>query len=246
MNEMQYRANFFVQLLQSVVAVGTGLIVLALIFAQTTTLGDWTRPELLVVLGVFTMVGGFIGFVIEPNMGRIMSDIRQGTFDYVLMKPVDSQLLASIRVFRLWKLVDVIIGGGVVIWAGFNGGIGGGLGAATLFLAMLVVGSVMIYCVWLILTSGAFWVVRMDMLQELFTGIYRAGQYPVTVYPGWLRALLTFLIPIGFAVTVPSQAFTGRATVAGVGIALGFVVFLCLVTRLVWRAGVKNYSGASA
>jgi ABC-2 type transport system permease protein len=75
MNELQYRANFVIQLLQSLVAIGTGLVVLTLIFDRTDQLDGWTRPELLVVMGVFTLVGGLIGFVIEPNMGRVMGDI---------------------------------------------------------------------------------------------------------------------------------------------------------------------------
>lgn len=246
MNELQYRANFFLQIIQSVVAVGTGLIVLALIFSQTDALDGWTRPQLLAVLGVFTMVGGVIGFIIEPNMGRVMADVRQGTFDYVLTKPVDSQLLVSVREFRLWKLTDVIVGAGVVVWAVIVDDAPTGLANVAGFAVSLLAGSLMIYCVWLMLTTGAFWFVRMEMLQELFTGLYRAGQYPVGVYPGWLRAGLTFLIPIGFAVTVPSEAVTGRLTIGRLAVAVGFVLFLMALTRIVWQWGVKNYSGASA
>lgn len=246
MNELQYRANFFIQLLQSLVAVGTGLFVLALIFDQTNALGDWTRPQLLAVLGVFTMVGGIIGFGIEPNMGRIMADVREGTFDYVLTKPVDSQLLVSVREFRLWKLTDVVVGAAVLSWAVVVDERNFSVGDGFSFIVSLVVGSIMVYCVWLLLTTGAFWFVRMEMLQELFTGVYRAGQYPVGIYPGWLRAGLTFLIPIGFAVTVPSEALTGRLTPTRLTVAVAFLIFLVSLTRLIWRLGVKNYSGASA
>ncbi|MFV1989745.1 MAG: ABC transporter permease [Acidimicrobiales bacterium] len=246
MNEVQYRANFLIQIVQSLVAVVTGIVMLAVIFGQTDALGGWTQPQLLVVLGVFTIVGGIIGFAIEPNMGRIMSDVHLGTFDYVLLKPVDSQLLVSVREFRLWRLTDVFVGSAVLGWALSLEGTGGGLFGLVGFLVALFVGSLMIYCVWLLLTTGAFWIVRIDMLQELFTGLYRAGQYPVTIYPGWLRVILTFLIPIGFAVTVPAEALTYRLTLLGLGIAIGFSIVLFFVTRAVWRFGVKNYSGASA
>ncbi len=251
MNELQYRANFFLQILESLVALATGLIVLSLIFSQTSALDGWSRPQLLAVLGVFTMVGGVIKFAIEPNMGRIMADIREGTFDYVLTKPIDSQLFVSVREFRLWQLTDVFVGAAVVVWAAQSSdGSGGdnvtGSGAALGFLVSLVAGALMIYCVWLILTTGAFWFVRMEMLEELFTGLYRAGQYPVGIYPGWLRAGLTFLIPIGFAVTVPSEALTGRLTWSRLVLAVGFVVFLMALTRAIWTWGVRNYSGASA
>ncbi len=246
MNELQYRANFVIQLLQSLVAIGTGLVVLTLIFDTTTDLSGWTKPQLLVVMGVFTIMGGIIGFAIEPNMGRLMADIQMGTFDYVLTKPADSQLLTSVREFRLWRLTDVVVGGVVLVWG--IGQLEGNLlwTEVVAFIALLAIGGLMIYCFWLLLTTGAFWFVRMEMMQELFTGLYRAGQYPVGIYPGWLRVMLTFLVPIAFAVTVPSEALTDRLTAIQVGIALGFGLFLLLVTRLFWRFAIKHYSGASA
>jgi ABC-2 type transport system permease protein len=50
-NEMQYRANFFVQLVQSLISLATGLIGLWLVFSQTNELNGWTESELLVVMG---------------------------------------------------------------------------------------------------------------------------------------------------------------------------------------------------
>jgi ABC-2 type transport system permease protein len=246
MNELQYRANFVVQLIQSVVATGTGLVVLSLIFDRTDQLDGWTRPELLIVMGVFTFVGGLIGFVIEPNMGRVMADIHMGTFDYVLTKPVDSQLLASVREFRLWRLTDVVVGGAVLGWglSGLDERIT--FIDASGFVFTLIAGTILIYCLWLALTAGAFWVVRMEMVQELFTGLYRAGQYPVTIYPVWLRLTLTYLVPIGFAITVPSESLTGRLTTERVLITFGFVVFGFALSRWIWKIGTRRYSGASA
>jgi ABC-2 type transport system permease protein len=246
MNEFQYRANFVIQLLQSGVAIVTGLVVLALIFGTTDDLSGWTQPQLLIVMGVFTIMGGIIGFVIEPNMGRLMADIQQGTFDYVLTKPVDSQLLTSVREFRLWRLTDVVVGAVVMSWGVGRLEQGVGWEAVVAFVVLLSLGGIMIYCFWLLLTTGAFWFVRMEMMQELFTGLYRAGQYPVGIYPGWLRVMLTFLVPIAFAVTVPSEALTARLTIGRVALAFGFAAFLLLVTRLFWRFAVRHYSGASA
>lgn len=57
MNELQYRANFFLQLLQSLVALGTALAVLALVFSYTDRLGGWSPPELLTIMGVHIALG---------------------------------------------------------------------------------------------------------------------------------------------------------------------------------------------
>ena len=78
------------------------------------------------------------------------------------------------------------------------------------------------------------------------TGVYQAGRWPVSIYPDWLRIGLTFLVPIAFAVTVPAQAFTGRLTPEILGLAALFAVGLLVVTRLLWRIGLRRYSGASA
>jgi ABC-2 type transport system permease protein len=246
LNEMQYRANFFIQLLQSTVAVGTGLVALAVIFDHTTDLNGWSRAELLIVMGVFTMVGGLIGFAIEPNMSRVLSDIHQGTFDFVLTKPADSQLLSSVRQFHLWRLVDAAVGLGVIVWGLIR--LDGHLGVAEIagFAVTLVAGMILIYCLWLMVTAGAFWVVRMDEVHDLFTGLYRAGQYPVTVYPVGLKLILTYLVPIGFAVTVPAESLTGRLTWERLFVTALFLVVVFAVTRLVWRAGARRYSGASS
>ncbi len=246
MNEVQYRANFFIQLLQSVVLVGTGLIALAVIFGHTDDLNGWTRPELVIVMGVYTMVGGLIGFGIEPNMSRMLSDIHQGTFDYVLTKPVDSQLLSSVRQFHLWRLVDVGVGVGVIVWGVVK--LDGDLGPEHIagFVVTLVAGMILIYCLWLMVTAAAFWVVRMDMVQDLFTGMYRAGQYPVTVYPVGLKLVLTYLVPIGFAVTVPAESLTGRLTWTRLAVTIVFLAVVFTITRVIWRAGTRRYSGASA
>src|SRR5919206_449147 len=144
LNELQYRANFWLQLLQSAIQLGTGLAVLGLIFSQTPALNGWTPAELLAVMGVHILMGGVIGALIQPSMERLRQDIRQGTFDFVL--------------------------------------------------------------------TVAFWIVRIDEIAELFQGVYQSGRWPVTIYPDWLRASLTYLIPIAFAVTVPAQALTGRLT----------------------------------
>ena len=86
--------------------------------------------------------------------------------------------------------------------------------------------ALMIYCFWLILTTAAFWIVRMDEIVELFEGVYQAGRWPVAIYPDWLRIGLTFLVPIAFAVTVPAEALTGRLTPATLALAALFAVGL--------------------
>lgn len=246
LNELQYRANLAVQLFQSAIALGTGLAVLGLVFGQTTNLGGWSQSELLAVMGVHILMGGLIRTAIQPNMERLMTDVRQGTLDFILTKPEDAQVMVSVREVRIWQAVDILVGAIVLAVAIAQLQTGVGLGAGLIFAGTLVLGAVMIYCFWLLVTTAAFWVVRMDEIHELFDGLYQSGRWPVTIYPGWLRISLTYLVPIAFAVTVPAEALTSRLTIETLAVAAAFAIGLVVVTRLFWRFGLRNYSGASA
>jgi ABC-2 type transport system permease protein len=246
MNELQYRANFFVQMFQSVLQLGTGLAVLALVFSQTTNLNGWSRSQLLAVLGVQILMGGIIHTFVQPNMTHLLADIREGKLDFALTKPEDGQLLVSVRDVRIWQFVDILTGVVVLIVAVAQLGHGIGIVDALAFAAAIVIGSAMFYCFWMVVTTGAFWLVKMDEVVELFEGVFQSGRWPVGVYPRWLRFGLTFLIPIAFAVTVPAQALTSRLNGATLAFALLLAIVFLLFTRWFWRRGLRRYSGASA
>jgi ABC-2 type transport system permease protein len=232
--------------LESFIALGTGLIGLWLVFDHTTELNGWSRPELLAVMGVHILMGGVIRAAIQPNMEMIMGDIREGTLDFALTKPVDAQAIASVRQFRVWSMVDFLMGLIVLGVAVYQIQQGLDILQALSFIAALVLGALLIYSFWLIVTSSAFWVIRVHQIVELFQGLYAAGRWPVGIYPPWLRAGLTFLVPVAFAVTVPAEALVGRLTymtLLGAALLTGAMLILA---RFVWRLGLRSYSGASA
>lgn len=246
LNELQYRVNLVFSLVQSVIAVGTSLAVLALVFSNTDSLRGWSSAELLVVMGVYVLVGGIIRTLIQPNMRQLMTDIQDGTLDFLLTKPADGQLLAGVRRVELWQAVDVLVGSALVVVAATR--LPTAVTAADLltFAVALLLGTVAIYDFWLLLTMLAFWVTYVDPILELFDGMYQAGRWPVSVYPGWLRVGFTVLVPLAFAVTVPASALTGRATGWLLLGSVAFTVALTAVTRVTWRFALRRYSGASA
>ncbi len=246
MNELQYRINFFLQLIQSLLTVGTGLVILAVVFSKTDELGGWDRPQLLAVMGVFTLVGGVIRTFIQPNMQRVVEDVRQGKLDFALTKPADAQLLVSVRDVRFWQLTDVLVGMAVLVVALVQMRSTTQWHHVVAFVGLLLSGLVSIYCFWLMLASASFWLVRMNEVQELFDGLFRAGQYPVGIYPSWLRYGLTFIIPLAFAITVPSEAVTGRLAWQSVVVMMCFTAILLVVSRWCWKRGLRRYGGASA
>ena len=246
LNEMQYRANFFVAAFQALLAVGIGLVVLALVYSHTQTLNGWTEPELLVILGVQILLGGVIQTAIQPNMQRLVDEVRDGKLDFALTKPEDAQTIVSLREVRIWSLADVVSGAAVIVYGVVRLDRNPGPGHVVGFLALLALGALLLYCFWLILATGAFWIVNMWFLAELFEGLFQTGRWPIGIYPGWLRYSMTYLVPVGFAVTVPAQAMTSRLHWPTVLVAIGFALALAAFTRWFWRFGLRRYSGASA
>jgi len=246
LNEMAYRVNFYVQLLQSVLNLGTAIAGLAIVFSHTDTLGGWQAVDILALLGVFMFVGGVIGLVIYPSMSQFMEDVRLGTFDYTLTKPCDAQFLASISQLRLWRITDVMLGLGVLSAALIYKGIGIGPREALAFAFALCTGGAIIYSFWLMLATLTFWFLRIENILVIFQSMYEAGRWPIGIYPIWLRYILTFLVPVAFAITVPAEALSGRLTAQSLITSGLLCAALLFISRWFWKRGVKNYAGASA
>jgi ABC-2 type transport system permease protein len=246
LSEAAYRINFFIQLFQSLLELGTAVAGLAVIYTYTQALGGWRPDEMLALVGVYCLIGGVISLVIQPGMSALIDSVRDGTLDFTLSKPADAQFLVSFQHVAVFSLIDLVMGLGVLVVALVRLGENIGFGSAAAFVGMLLAGCVIVYSFWLILASLSFWFVRVENLLEIFQSMYQAGRWPISLYPGWLRFGLTFIVPVAFATSVPAEALTGRLGSGTMWGAIGAAVVLFTLARLVWRLGLRRYSGASA
>ena len=245
LNELQYRVNFFIQIFQSALQLGTALVGLGIVFTHTETIGGWRPEELLAQLGVYLIIGGAINFILQPSMQQLIVDVHDGALDFALLKPVDAQLLVSVRQVQLWRCIDVVLGFGVVGIALVRLGSTLGIRPMLLFALMLLAGGAIVYSIWLILATCAFWV-RVENILVVFQDMYEAGRWPVTIYPFWLRFALTFLVPVAFATTVPTTALVGRLTLQTFISSITAALILLALARWFWKRSLRRYAGASA
>lgn len=246
MNELEYRVNFLLQVLQSAITLALVLGQVAIVFSLTDTLAGWRPAELLGLVGVHFLVGGAIQTFIQPSMQRLMEDVRQGTLDFTLTKPADAQLLVSVKQVQVWKAIDMALGLGLIVVALGQLGSDVGFGQAGAFAVALLAGAAMVYSFWLMLATCTFWFVRLENILVIFQAMYEAGRWPVGIYPPWLRLTLTFVVPVAFATTVPAEALAGRLTLETLAGAVALAFGLLAFSRWFWSVGVRHYSGASA
>jgi ABC-2 type transport system permease protein len=246
LHESAYRVNFLVQLVSSGTNAAATMLFLAVVYARTDTLAGWRPAELLALWGVFSLLTGLLGTVVQPSLQRLIEDVRLGTLDFALTKPVDAQVLVSIREVQLWRLVDALLGIGLLAFAGTTLRTEVGAADAAGFLVALVAGGAILYCCCLILAALTFWFGRVENVLLVLLTFWEAGRWPVAVYPPWLRATLTFVVPIALASTVPAQALVGRLTASAVAGTVAIASTLLLASRWLWLRGLRHYSGASS
>jgi ABC-2 type transport system permease protein len=247
LNLLQYRVNFIFELIGVGTYLASVLLTLGLIFRQTDSLNGWEADELIALVGIQILVGGVVGLVIRPSMQQLMENIRLGTLDFMLTKPADSQLLASVQQVNFGAIVEVLVGLAVLATALVRLGDSIGVLDALAFILLIVAGLVIITCFLTLLSTCSFWFVRLDNVLVIFqTAFTEAGRWPIGIYPGWLRISLTFLVPVAFAVTVPAESVTGRLTLSTMLGTIALTIAFVAGTRWFWRFGLKHYTGASA
>ena len=249
-NFAAYRVDFFLRGFMSLIQLGAELIVVDTIFHNTDNLSGWRWQHMLVLVGVYRMVAGGIRIYIVPNMRRVLEDIREGTLDFVLLKPVNPQLLVSIREFVFWRITDLVYGGTAAIVGVSMLSTDIGFAQVATFVLMLTAGFAIIYSAWLMLATVGFWFIRVQNIEMVFWNVFEAGKYPVMIYPYWVQWSLTFVVPLAFITTFPAGTLladpaTGVPASAPY-YAIGIAVVSVLLSSCFWRFGLKHYSGASA
>jgi ABC-2 type transport system permease protein len=247
LNLLQYRSDFAISLLNAVISLVTQVLALSVIFTATSDLRGWGPNDLLVLVGIHFFITGLIGIVMRPSMEALMEGIRLGTFDFLLIKPADSQLVASVQVVAPAATTDVVVGVGVIAYGMTRLGVSLGPLDVALFLVMLLAGLVIVYSFLLLLATCAFWFVKLENVLVIFQALFgNAGRWPVTIFPSWLRAFLTFIVPVAFAVTVPAQALTGQLGVGTAVLAVAVAIGFFTASRVFWLVALRRYTGASA
>lgn len=243
--EMEYRGEFLISALNSLLAFGSGFVVLYAVFHNVSELGGWAFEEGLILFGVFLIIEGYIAMFLQPNLSRLSEYIRLGTMDFILLKPIGSQFFVSFRFINIWAFPSLLLGLGLVLYGMWT------LDALTMrmlaqFLLLLVPALMIVYAVWCVLNTTAFWWTQVENINLIFRTFFEAGRFPVTAYPRWLQVLLTAVVPVAFMTTVPAQAAFSEVTLEMAALSWAVAVLALLICHVFWRYALSKYSSASS
>lgn len=241
---LQYRLDFFLQFGIAIFWSASTLVPLWVLFTQRPGVAGWTWPDALVVVGFFLALKGVLATVIQPAVVQAVEHVRNGTLDFVLLKPADSQFLVSTSRLDLARLAD--LAGGVLLigFALWRRGEPVGVGGVALSLLLFLGAVAILYSLFVFVLSLAFYFVKIDNLSFLLSSVFDAARWPSTVFRGVLALFFTFVVPLAVMTTYPALALFGRIDAGRVAIALGIAASFLVLSRLAWRRSVKQYTSA--
>jgi ABC-2 type transport system permease protein len=244
---MTYRADFLAEGALALLSLGLMLLPWMVLFGDgRDEVAGWDRPATLMVMAYFIGVRAVLDGMISPSLVDMLERIRSGAFDYVLLKPFDAQALVSTSRCEPWQGFNVLFAIGLAAYTFVLRGRGPAPGDVALGVALFAAGLVAMYSLWLLCAAAGFWVVRLDNLTYLLGAIFDVARWPVAVFPGLWRFVFTFVVPVAVMTTFPAQALLGTLGLEAALATIGGALALAIVSRLVWRLAIRNYTSASS
>ncbi|HEX7489471.1 MAG TPA: ABC-2 family transporter protein [Anaeromyxobacteraceae bacterium] len=243
---LQYRVEFLGEGALALFWAFWSLVPLLVVFGHRSEVAGWSFDEALVVMGWFTLMKGILEGAVNPALTSVVDHIRKGTLDFVLLKPADAQFLVSTAKFEPWRVVDVLAGLAMFAVAFHRMGRVPAPSHLLAAAALLLCSAFTLYSIWILVISAAFFVVKVDNLSFLFSSIFDAARWPVSVFRGAWRVFFTFVVPLALMTTYPALALLGRLDLRTAAAAFLGAAALGVFARAVWTRSIGHYTSASS
>ncbi len=243
--EAVYRTNFFTMLFTDLVWIGVEFALFTVIYANTSTLVGWTKPQVFFFLGIFFASDAINATFFQRNFWQFSDLVNKGELDILLTKPINPAFLALTRWMSLTSILNFFLGIGIAVKYADEAGFAGGWRWALLplWLAVGVASAVLLrfaFAVWV------FWTDRSWAITRLYFQFFGLATKPDGIFPAAIRYTIMTILPFAFIGSVPTRALlfglSLKETVGVVLVLVGFSVF----DVWFWRKGLRRYQSASS
>jgi viologen exporter family transport system permease protein len=239
---LEYRLDFFSSVFASFLGTAASFGFLLIVFSRVPALSGWSYDEMIFLYG-FSLIPLGVFNVLSWNL-YLFSEryLIEGRFDRVLVRPVNPVFQVLFEAFRLEALQETVTGVAAVAWASHRLHLVFTPLDVILFFLWACFGATIYLAIFVGLTATSFWIEdRIGIVPPVFN-LMQFGRYPLTIYDGWIRFTLSFVIPFAFASFYPVMRFLRRGEFAREFWAVPLIAALSLSIALaVWNAGIKRY-----
>jgi ABC-2 type transport system permease protein len=217
-----------------------------IIYLHTPNLGGWNESQMMIFVAGYLIVDALNMTIFTNNMWFLPQLINKGDLDYYLVRPVSSLFFVSLRDFAANSFINLLFALGILGWAIGNYHPVPGIGSILLYLLFLLNGTVIFYTLNTMANLLTFWTHSPRGFGELIWTLNKFGERPDSIFRGWLRKVLVFVLPFAVIASFPARilldGFDWKIVFHMFGITALFLVLL----NVVWRLGLRSYSSASS
>ena len=244
--ELEYKANVIIDFVTAILSLIGSIFLLTIFFQNIETIGGWTFEQALIIQGIYTILNGITNTWFNPNLTEIVKYIREGTLDFVLLKPIDSQFLISLKKIAPSGFLEIILGFILLGYCVVINQININLEFLFLCITTLFCSIVILYSLWFLISTTTIWFVKTWNATEVLRSFLYIGRFPLNSFSFSLRIFFSIFIPIAFITTIPSEVFLGLAQIWEIllEILVSFIFFI--VSRRFWLFALKYYTSASS
>lgn len=252
-SQLQYRLSFLLDLIATALVVAVEFGSIALVFNRFGNIGGWSLGEVAFLYGLVEIAFGLADMVFAgfdpPYFGQ---SVRRGTFDQLLLRPVDITVQVLGSDFTPRRLGKIAFGAIIFAYALATTPVAWNLVKLS-YLPLVVVGMLCFFGgLFIVGSTVTFWTVDSIELINIFTyGGSFLISYPMHIYQLWLRRLFTYVIPAIFLNYYPALYFLGRPDPLGMPAWAPFVAPIVGIMTLVaslafWRVGIRHYQSTGS
>jgi ABC-2 type transport system permease protein len=245
--EMSFKGNFILWILVEILWFGLQLSFVTVVFSQTESVGTWTKWEMVLLVGASNFIQQLYQAFFLTNCTNLSELVRTGKMDFLLLLPVNTRFLVSLRVVDLGAFINALFGLCVMIFAAVKLNLHPTVAQIAGFGALCVVGILIHYSLMFILATICFWTVRAQGIVWGYYNLFNIARMPDEAFRGAFKAVFTFALPVLLVSNVPARVLADKISSPWSWLLLvGVGLVWAAVSELFWRVSVRRYTSASS
>jgi ABC-2 type transport system permease protein len=244
--ELEFRTSFMLSAGSTVLWALFSMLLAGLIFSNVRQVAGWDLNRMFILTGTFLVVEGLSAALFHRNMQRLSELVNKGELDFVLIRPISSQFLVSIRYVDFGDLPTAVVGVAYIVIGVERLGLTPGPLEIGSYLALICSALLSLYAIWFILVTLVLWTGRINNIAAVVEPFMGLARMPSDVYQGLAKPILTYGLPIAVIATLPSKALLGVAEPGMVPYQAGLAAVLLWASHRFWHYSLRRYSSASS
>tara|TARA_S200000501_G_scaffold128251_1_gene121151 strand:- start:346 stop:1140 length:795 start_codon:yes stop_codon:yes gene_type:complete len=245
-SELEYKFNIIIDFITAILSLIGSIFLLNIFFQSTDNIGGWKFEQALIIQGIYTILNGVTNTWFNPNLTEIVKHIREGTLDFVLLKPLDSQFFISLKKIAPSGFLEIFLGVCLLIYCIGINQININIGFLLLCFTTLLCSILILYSLWFLISTTTIWFVKTWNATEVLRSFLYIGRFPLNSFSFSLRIFFSVFIPIAFITSIPSEVFLGFALIWEILLEIVVSGIFIIVSRRFWFFALRYYTSASS